>query len=179
MKKKSILFISISLLLFFSLSMIAYLFFIPKSCFSSDLRKTIDYEIDDRIKRRYHEDYNNVFLMFYSINDTEYLSMYFTNRYEAEIFRGMSIYRNKNVIYQGIDESIAKEFINFDALSMTEPNINPKYIGFNDSDPKVDYYKISNKRFIKFKPSEEHLNSIVNILTDLNYLQIPPPIPKE
>jgi len=37
---------------------------IPKSCLGSDIRKTIDFEIDFRLKRGFDVNYNNVYLMF-------------------------------------------------------------------------------------------------------------------
>jgi len=68
----------------------------------------------------------------------------------------LCIYRDKTIIYEGIDNNIAKKYICIKALSMTEPDIDPKYIGFNDSDPRVEYYRISNNGFIKFKPSNKY-----------------------
>jgi hypothetical protein len=179
MKKKSIYFIAILIPLIFILGMFMFRLVIPKSCLGSDIRKTIDFEIDFRLKRGFDVNYNNVYLMFYSVDNVQYLSIYFTNRYEPDRFKGLCIYRNKTIIYEGIDNNIAKKYICIKALSMTEPNIDPKYIGFNDSDPRVEYYRISNNRFIKFNPSEDHIDSITNKLIILNYLQAPPPVPEE
>jgi len=179
MKKKSIYFIAISILLIFILGVLVYRIAIPKTCLGSELRKAIDFEIDYRVTHGIDKDYNNIFLMFYSVDNVEYLSIYFTNRFEAARFKGLCIYRDKTIIYEGIDNNIAKKYICINALSMTEPDLDPKYIGFNDSDPRVEYYRISSNGLIKFKPSKEHSDSIINKLIILNYLQAPPPVPEE
>ena len=77
------------------------------------------------------------------------------------------------------NNNIAKKYICINALSMKQPNLDPKYMGFNDSDPRVEYYRISHNGLIKFKPSKEHNDSIINKLIILNYLQAPPPVPEK
>ena len=178
MRKFNIVFMVFFVALIAIFVVLAYKMAFPKSFFDSELQKTIDFEIDYRVKYGIDQDKKNILLMFYRIDNVGYLSIFFSVTYDSARFKGFCHYKDAIVIYEGINDSIAGNFLNLKDLIQTQPNIDPKYIGYIHSDPIINYYRISNKRFIKFKPSEEHINELINELIKLNFLIAPPPEPE-